>query len=112
MDEKWSAVSLTVDGDPEYLVYLRDVLGLARGKRSEASSIDFRDARTVGDKVAAAADFVSRHTAELVDPRVSDAIIRVGWTPRSPQDGLFLDVETIAALYRARCSIAIDTYLD
>jgi hypothetical protein len=38
--------------------------------------------------------------------------LSIGWTPRSPQDGVIFDGEMIALLARIRCYILLDTYSD
>jgi hypothetical protein len=42
----------------------------------------------------------------------SDINLSIGWTPRSPQDGIIIDAELMALLAALRCPVLLDTYLD
>jgi hypothetical protein len=67
----------------------------------------------LADQLATAADFLRAHQATLrALPDGADVSLRVGWTPRRPQDGLALTTDLIALLASVGGYLLLDTYLD
>jgi hypothetical protein len=57
--------------------------------------------------------YLARHRGRLVALSAdADFQLRIGWSPRSPQEALAIPAELLTALGELKCPIMLDTYND
>jgi hypothetical protein len=57
--------------------------------------------------------YLDRHRGRLVALGAdADFQLRIGWSPRSPQEALAISADLLAALGELKCPVMLDTYND
>jgi hypothetical protein len=113
--ESWSRVSLRIASDTLTAAEISKVMGLeslAPQGKSWATDITTDSGAALDDQLEIVKDFLRGKAAVLES--LDDCIVSlcIGWTPRTPQDGIAIDVELIQLLSRIGCHVLLDTYSD
>ena len=114
-DESWARVSLRVTSPHLGTDQLATLLGRKSVDGPDNPwSIDLVEDSSVplDDQLRTAKEFLSERI-EVLEGLAGGVIdMLVGWTPRSPQDGIALDPELLGLLARSRCCVRLDTFVD
>jgi hypothetical protein len=113
--EAWARVTLRVRGQRPTVREIEGLLGAASESRSEdlwALNLAEDSAVELDEQLRIAKRYL-RDKAQILEGLTdTDISLCIGWTPRSPQDGIIMDAELIALLAAIRCDVLLDTYLD
>lgn len=113
--ETWARVSLRIVSQSLTTQEIEQLMGgtsSARPGNLWAVDLTADSAVSLNEQLQIAKDYLQSKVKVLEEMTDSEVNLSVGWTPRSPQDGIVMDVEMIALLSRIRCYVLLDTYLD
>jgi len=114
-DQSWARVTLRVQSRRLTVREIEQLLGGPSSSRSEDLwSIELTEdsAMELDEQLRIVKDYLRGKAKALAGVGDSDISLCIGWTPRSPQDGIIMDAELIALLSAVRCHVLLDTYLD
>ena len=114
-EEMWARVSLRITSQRLTALEIGQLMGrMSSSRSSNVWAVDLIEDSSIelNDQLQIAKDYLLGKLEVLEGIRDCKINLSVGWTPRSPQDGIVLDVEMVALLSRIRCYILLDTYLD
>ncbi len=77
-----------------------------------ASNLTTDSAASLNDQLEMAKEYIKSKELALERLVDHDASLSIGWTPRSPQDGIILDHELISLLAKSRIYLLLDTYVE
>jgi glycine cleavage system regulatory protein len=110
----WSAASFRVDVN-ELLTRsdVEDVLGPSRRQTDQNWFRSFGEADdSLEHRLEAVTDFLVAHRHELEElASRTRLMLHISFTPREPQDNLYLSAALIEALARVSADLNIDTYI-
>jgi hypothetical protein len=115
-EEPWAVVSLRITSTTLTAQQIEGLLGTASSGRpgADAWSADLTADRELrlDDQLRLAKDWLRERSAALQAMSGADIGLLIGWTPRTPQDGIVVDRELIALLHSVGGYVLLDTYLD
>lgn len=115
MSDEWSIVTFRIVSGVVVLEELERALGAkTRAKRNAIWTTRFGgDESTLREQLSSAAQFLMTHVDYLASLRPeAEMNLHVGWTPRSPQDGVVFDEKLVKLLGSIGAYILLDTYLE
>lgn len=113
--ETWARVSLRIVSQSLTTQEIEQLMGGTSSARPDnlwAVDLTVDSAVALNEQLQIAKDYLRSKVKVLEETTDSEVNLSIGWTPRSPQDGIVMDVEMIALLSRIRCYVLLDTYLD
>lgn len=113
--ETWARVSLRIVSQSLTAQEIEQLMGetsSARPGNLWAADLTADSSVALDEQLQIAKDYLRSKVKVLEAMTDSEVNLSIGWTPRSPQDGIVLDVDMIALLSRIRCYVLFDTYLD
>ncbi len=114
-DESWSRVSLRIASDALTPAEISNVVGLessAPPGKSWATEITTDSGVALDDQLRSVKEFLRERAMILESLGDCSISLCIGWTPRTPQDGIAIDIELVRLLSRIGCYVLLDTYSD
>jgi hypothetical protein len=114
-DESWARVSLRIATQNLATPVVEKLMGRKSSAKPDqywAMDVTADSKISLDGQLNLAKDFLREKAEVLESLSDSEINLSIGWTPRSPQDGIVFDVDLIALLSRLRCYVLLDTYLD
>ncbi|GAA3203960.1 hypothetical protein GCM10010532_024960 [Dactylosporangium siamense] len=113
--ETWARVSLRIVSPSLTIQEIDQLLSRTSSARQGnlwAVDLTADSAVALNEQLQIAKDYLQSKAGVLEEMTDSEVNLSIGWTPRSPQDGIVMDAEMIALMSRIRCYVLLDTYLD
>lgn len=114
-DETWARVSLRIASQSvgaKEIQQLMGAMGSARPGDPWAIDLTGDSAVELNEQIQVAKEYLREKELVVKSIPAREVSLNISWTPRSPQDGIILDVEMIALLASIPCYVLLDTYLD
>jgi hypothetical protein len=114
-DDTWARVSLRIRSPrltPHEIGQLMGEPNVNQSGDLWATDLTRDSGVALDEQLRAAKEYLRDREAVLEAIPEADIGLLIGWTPRSPQDGIILDTELIGLLSTVRCHVLLDTYLD
>lgn len=118
MGDGWAWVSLSAYQGDLSSEDMRDLLPGSAASRSNPhlASVRFRGARPgagLSELLSELTDYLSSHRDELHGrAETADFQLRIGWSPRSPQESIVVPSQLLVVLAELRVDVMIDAYGD
>jgi hypothetical protein len=113
--EAWARVSLRISS-PHLGV---DQIGVLMAGESSAkpghswtTDLTVDSSTSLNEQLEMAREYIKSKTTALEQLVDQDACLSIGWTPRTPQDGIILDRELLSLLAKFRIYVLLDTYVE
>ena len=113
--ETWARVSLRIASRRLTTREIEQLMGrVTASGPSNLWAVDLTEDSAIGldEQLRTAKNYLRGKVDVLADMTDCEINLSIGWTPRSPQDGIVLDREMLALLSSIRCYVLLDTYLD
>jgi len=114
-DETWAQVSLRIESPRLTVAEIERLLGTPSASKAAdlwAAELTADSATGLDEQLRDVKTYLRDKAPVLAAMTGAKIGLSIGWTPRSPQDGIVLDDELIALLAATRCHVLLDTYLD
>ena len=113
--DTWARVSLRITSQRLEIREIEKLMGTMSSSRSgNVWAIDLTTDSTIGlnEQLQVAKGYLSSKVKVLGGMTDCEVNLSIGWTPRSPQDGIVLDAGMMELLSSIRCYVLLDTYID